>query len=407
MQTPHYLNGRMSKGFFALLLGRFLQFIADNVTGLFLPIFLFIKLGHSINNVMIFFSASWLLYALLLPLGARMLNKFGLRRALRISVFTDALVFVCFYFWDYAPIPLIILAIIFRVLNLLLFWIPFHIDFAKLTDKKDRGKEYSLIQISSTVISIIMPLLAGFLISQSGFNAIFFITIILTLIPYFPLMFIPRTHEDFTWGYRETFKKYFAKENRQLVLAHMSSGAENLVSYLIWPIFIWMLLDGKYLEVGVISTLISGTTVMLQLLAGSWTDKFDKRMLLKWGSVFYAIGWVVKMFISTAFQIFVVGVYHGFTNILMRTPFDSLTYELAADQGHFIDEFTVIKEMAVQFGRVLMTGVVVVTLLFVGLKWTFFMAAAVTVGFNFLPDEELLGVYERIKLKLRAAKAEA
>lgn len=89
----------------------------------------------------------------------------------------------------------------------------------------------------------------------------------------------------------------------------------------------------------------------------------------------YAIGWVVKIFVLTAFHIFVAGLYHSLTRILTRTTFETMFYELAADQGHYVDEFTVLREMAIQLGKVVTLLLVSIIALFFAIQWTFVIAA--------------------------------
>ena len=64
------------------------------------------------------------------------------------------------------------------------------------------------------------------------------------------------------------------------------------------------------------------------------------------------------------------------------TPFDTLVYEISADEGHYIDEFTVLREMALTFGRVITLAVVAFLLLFVSLEWTFIIAAGASLLLN-------------------------
>ena len=386
-----YFNGNLSSGFIALFSGRIMQFIADSFIGLFLPIFLFQKLGYDARKVLLFFGLSWLLYAIFLPWGAQILNKIGLRRSIRISVFIDCLFFY-FLYLSINSSGFLIAAMVARILHMLFYWLPYHTDFAKFTNREDRGKEYSLILAAATVFGVALPAISGFIIDRSGFSAVFIITIIILLAVFFPFMFLPRTREKFSWTYGETLRHFFAPRNRNLIFAHMASGAENIIGTLIWPIFIWTMLKGEYFKVGVILAFIAGVTIILQLLVGNWTDKFNKRKLLKLGTFLYAAGWILKATIVSAFQIFFVGVYHNFSAIIMRTPFDSLTYELAADQGHFVDEFTVIKEMAVQLGRILMIIAASILLVFASVKLTFLLAAAAALSFNLIPEEKLLEI---------------
>jgi len=187
----------------------------------------------------------------------------------------------------------------------------------------------------------------------------------------------------------ETWKQFFSRKRRKIVLAYMADGAENVVGIVIWPIFIYQLLNGDYFQVGAISTFIVGVTVGAQLLLGKKMDENDsKKDALKWGSFLYSAGWVVKIFITTAFHIFMVGAYHSVAKIFLRTPFDALTYEIAANQGHFVDEFTVLHEIAINFGKALMVLLIVVISFYLAIQWTFILAAASAIVFNLLSERQ-------------------
>ncbi len=106
--------------------------------------------------------------------------------------------------------------------------------------------------------------------------------------------------------------------------------------------------------------------------------------------MFYAFGWIIKIFISTAFQIFLVGAYHSITGIFAKTPFDVLSYEIAADQEHYVDEYTVLREMSIQFGRVVMIIFIILFSFILSLQWIFILAAGAALGFNLLKGSDLL-----------------
>jgi MFS family permease len=171
-------------------------------------------------------------------------------------------------------------------------------------------------------------------------------------------------------------------------MAYMGDGAESVINVIVWPIFIYELLNGNYFQIGALSAVIVVVTVFLQLLVGKWTDKLNKYRILKFSSIFYAVGWIIKMFIFTAFQIFIASTYHGITRLFTRTSFDTIFYEDSADQGHYVDEYTVIHEMAIQYGKVLMMILVLVLLIFMSMQWTFILAATASLFMNFLSYDQ-------------------
>jgi MFS family permease len=174
-----------------------------------------------------------------------------------------------------------------------------------------------------------------------------------------------------------------------------------MVGLIIWPIFIWQLLDGNYFEVGVISSLIVIVTVALQIVVGKYIDKGNKQKMLKYGSGLYALGWVFKIFIATAFQIFIASTYHSLVKVFARTSFDTLNYEMAADQGHYVDEYTVLREMAISFGRMLMSLLIIFLISKFNLEWSFILAALAALTMNFLAGVGDAHEENRIKEKLK------
>ncbi len=380
----NYFNGKLSQGFVALFSGRMIQFAGAGLIGLFLPVFLYTHLGYDFRFVFLYYLAGHLFYVLLLPWGIQILNKIGLRRSLRASVFFDASYFLCFFLFDYNPDLFLVLSLIVQFFSRLTFWLPYHIDLAKFTASNDRGKEISLIWATKSFLAIIMPILSGFLINYFDFKVVFILAVLTYLMAGIPFLALPRTKERYSWTYWQTIKEFFNKENRGLVLANMANGAENAVAIIIWPIFIWQILDGNYLAVGAISSLIILVTVILQLVVGKYTDIFNKRTILHWGSFFYSIGWFIKVFVATAFHIFAIGIYHKFTQIFKDTPFDTLNYEILADQGHYVDEYTVLKEMAVQLGKAIILIFAILIVFYFGINWTFILAALASLFINLL-----------------------
>lgn len=384
MFKVNYFNGRLSSGFVSLFSGRMFQFIGSSLVGIFLPIYLLKIFDLDIKLVFYYFLATHLFYVLFLPLGARWINHIGLNNSLRISVFLFAIYYLCLYLAKYDVLTFILIALAVLTLTRTFFWMPYHTDLAIYTDRRDRGKSISLLWATSNFLGVVMPLISGFLIGSYGYGLVFILAITLYVCSFIPFLTLPPTHETYSWRYLETFKHCLSKKNRKLVLANMANGAENEVGVVIWPIFIWQLLQGNYFAVGAISSLIVLATIAVQLGVGKYTDIFDKRKILRWGSIIYASGWLAKIFVLSSFQIFVVGTYHSFAQIFKDTPFDTLNYELIADQGHYVDEYTVIKEIAVQSGKILMLVFAIAVTANLGLNWSFALAALASLFINFL-----------------------
>ncbi len=380
-----YFERKLSHGLVSLLTSSVITNIASGFFGVFLPIFLYELFDKNIQLVVLYYLAGQILYLFLLPLGAQFLNKFGFKHSLQLSTICGAL----YYFGlrmltaetVYVVVPFLIFSItIWRIL----YWVPFHVDFAKFSGKKNKGKVIGLMQSTVSLIGVIAPVVAGFIIVNFGYNALFVMGIVLYLSSLLPYITIPKTREKFSWGYFQTWKKLFKRNHIGTTMAFIADGAECIVGAVIWPIFIFIILKGDYLKIGSVSSAVVLVTMTMQLLVGKYADKKPKKSMLRMGTFFYASVWIGKMFILTFFHIFLADMFHKFSKIFLRIPFDAKTYEIAADQGHYVDEFTVLHEMAISVGKILMYISIAIIMFFVSLKWVFILAAIAALTFNMI-----------------------
>jgi len=379
----HYLSEKLSTGVILLYTNRLIQQTADSLLGLFFPIFLYQKYG-SINAVLIFFLISYLLGFLLAAPGAMISSRINFRRALIISVFGGTLYYLALYFFDQSLMLFSGLAILAINFDCMLYWVPYHSDFANFTNRKNRGRTIAYLASVASLIAIVVPVFSGFVITKYGFEVIFLMVIVVYLSSVIPFFFLPPISEQYSFTYRETFKYLFHPRDRKILLSYMAEGIDSIIGLAVWPIFIWEILKGNYEAMGIISSSVVLFTVVIRLIVGKYTDKFDRKKMIKFGSVLYSLGWIAKIFVQTGFQIFITSTYHNFAAVAMKTPFDALTYDKASDSGRFVDEFTVLREMALALGRVVGLILALVLFNFFNINYSFFLAALAALLVNIL-----------------------
>ncbi len=394
MRTKHkYFDGEVSASFVSLLTGRMFMFIASGLLGLFLPIFLYELFGNQYLWVFAFYGLASLLYVLTIPIGVKFFDKkFGLQRSLRLSLVFLSLFYVTNYLVDkstifiYIPIGILCLTL-FRIL----FWTPFRTDIAKFTNKRNRGRQMSSFEAVKMFLAVVLPIASAFIINNFSFDVLFIVSIIIYLSSIIPFKQLPPTKENFSWSYTETFKEFFySLKKRKVALAFLGDGAESFATLIIWPIFIFELLNGDLMQVGLLSSFIVLITIVLQLSLGKTMDKrISKQKMLRWGSLMYSLGWILKIFIFTAFHVFIVGAYHSITKIFTATPYNTLNYDLSAREGHYVDEYSVIMEMMIHTGRFLMFVFGFILAGFVGLNWMFVIAAFSALLLNLISSDDM------------------
>ena len=361
----------------ALYSNRIIQQVGAGMIGLFLPILLYIGFGFSIYKVGLYYMVSWLLWFFLVPVGAKIMTRIGLKSSLIISVFFGAGYLFLLRQFEISGLIIFLVFSVFAVnIDRMLYWVPYHTDFAKFTDKRTRGRQMSFLLSIMSLVGVFVPLVAGWVIDGFGYNVLFIIAIMFYLMSGVPFLLIPAVRENFTFSYWRSIKEVFSKTHRKMLLSYGADGMQSVVGMVIWPIFIWLLLDQNYTAVGAVSSFIVLGSIVLRLIVGDFSDRFDKRKVLKWGAILNSIGWLFKMFVATSFQIFIASTYHSFATIVMRTPFDAMMYEQAADSGHYVDEYTVIREMCLAIGRVLMVVLILLSFFLTGSLAVSFLLAA-------------------------------
>jgi len=373
-------------GFIRLFISkRLIHGAATALLGIFVPIFLYETAGQVFWVVGLYYALLSLLYVAMLVPGMQVANRLGFSRTLILGGVFSVLLYTVMYFMTPANIwyligPLTIAIVAFRIFH----WVPFHVDFTLFTQAGERGRQVSLSFATIAFMGVIGPILAGFIIANAGYQALFGTSVVLLIAATVSYAFVPETPTHFEWGWLETWQKFFSKDVRSVVIGEFANGAEVIVNLIVWPIFLYVLLDGNIFDIGAISTVIVAATIIIQIFVGRYLDKetSSKERTLKIGSSLYAIGWVLKIFVLSTLHVFVIGLYHNIVKIFTATPYSAILYDMSSDKGDYVDEFTVLREMAGHLGRATCLIIVAVATIFIPLAWTFVIAAGASIALN-------------------------
>ena len=373
-----YKNVNFSPNAVYLYLNRLLIQIGLGILGIFGVIFFFEKFGNSVEKVLALYAVFYLVFAITAHLGAKLIERIGMKRMMAIAVVFLFLNIMSLFFWERNPSFFLLTFFIFVVLYKSFYWIPYHIEFAEFTNRKTRGKQMAIFSNISEVIIAVLPIIGGLIIYNRGYESVFLIASIIVLISILPLLFIRETKERYSWSAGTLIKEFFQKENRPIVWSNMGNGVQDAVGMVIWPMFIFTILEGNYLSVGIVTSLTIIALIVLRFSVGGALDKMSKGKVLKLGSIFYTTGWIVKIFVETGTGVFLSNTYHNFGKVVNKLSFESESYEQAADNGHYIDEYTVLKETSLHVGKGVMFLASIPIVIFLGITTTFVLAAVAT-----------------------------
>lgn len=377
-----------NNGFLKLFISkRLIHGAATAILGIFVPIFLYETSGEVFYIVGVYYALLSLFYTIFLVPGMYVTNRLGFSHTLVLGGIFSVILYSLMYFiteeniW-YILGPLAVVIVGFRVFH----WVPFHVDFTLFTKDGERGRQVSLSFATIAFMGVIGPILAGFIIAHSGYDALFATAVVLLIISTISYAFVPETDTKFEWGVKETWQKLFSKDMRPVVIGEFANGAEVVVNTIVWPIFLYQVLNGDVFEIGAVSTIVVGSTIIIQLFLGNHLDKKSdsKQKTLKIGSSLYAIGWILKIFVLSAAHVFFVGLYHNIVKIFTKTPFSAILYDMSADQGKYVDEFTVLREMSSHLGKFSSLILISILSIYINLGWTFLIAAVASIALNLI-----------------------
>ncbi|MBU1126232.1 hypothetical protein KJ758_01325 [Patescibacteria group bacterium] len=371
-----------------LATNRLLGYAGSAMTTLFFAMFLFEFFDQNVATVLVWFLVSYIIRVPLHIIAAKFFSKTGLVPSMAFgtlaAVFYYASLYVLDTAVDFHPYLFLGLAIAGISLFNSFYWAPFHVDFTEFSSRNRLGFQLSLYYSAIRIIGVVSPIVGGFLIAEYGYGVTFLFGIFTLLLSFIPMVHLPETHVIYEFGFFESFAKLCSREYRPLTLSMMAHGAENVVGIIIWPIFLFTIFEGKYLEIGAFAGVLVVISLGLQMFVGRLIDKRRAENILSWGTKMYSLGWFFKALVGSVAGVFAASTFHSLGAIFMRAPMDAIYYEKAADCGHYVDEFTVIKETAITIGKIFMVIVLIGVTSWISLQSAFVVAAIVSLGMSII-----------------------
>ncbi len=339
---PHNLSRQVRELYWATVL----QNLALAMLLLFEPIYLW-KQGFSITQILWFFLAVYVIYFLVLPLGAKFATIFGFETSIVTASFVEIVYYICFFliavsWWWIVP------AVLLYTLQKMLYWPAFHADFARYSDVSEEGKEVSTLHVTLSSVYVIGPLLGGALITYGSWLAMFIVGCALLLLSNWPLL---RTREEFkprNFPYLDAYKRLFSRENWRSLIGYLGFG-EELILLVLWPVFIATVIS-NYLEIGALVAASTLIMVLATLYVGKLSDTKNIRSVLRFSTLLYVFAWLVRTITRTPLGVFIVDSSSRLTKNIVQVPLHTLLYEKAKTRS--VMDTVVAFEMSLVLGKI-------------------------------------------------------
>jgi len=319
------------------------------LVAIFEPIYIFLYFSQNLSSTLLYFGAISLLFGLLAPFAGKIITKIGVKHSILLSI-----PFLFLYYlglWQIAVLgSFFFVLVLLRVGYNTLYWTAFHIDFARYSESKSRGKQLSYRHVVAALSAAASPLIGGIVLLKFGYPILFAAVLILLFVSVVPLFLSKEIHERYKDSFLKAFKEMFQKKYRGKVITFFAEGGEPIAQIIIWPIFLYILAV-SYSAIGMISSVSLFVGVIFAVYLGRLVDSARRERLLAIGSWLNALAWPIKMFVQTPFDAFLANTLHKFTRLTAYMPLGALFYDWTGRRDVNRDRFIILREMVLNISR--------------------------------------------------------
>ncbi len=346
LRLPSYFSSTIRRQIGELYASTAIADLAISIVMLFEPIFLYSVLGFSVEQVLWFMAAVYAFYIVLIPVGAKIINKFGYEHGILFSI-PFQILYWALLFGSEKYFSLIYFAPLVFAIEKSLFWPAFHASVARFARNGQRGREFSVLYAIVNIVFIVGPFIGGFLSENFGIRMAFAAASIIYFCSFIPLfttkeIFVPKPYRfaDTLALYRQFPKKFFG---------YLGFGEELLV-LTVWPIFMYIVVD-NYQDTGTVATIATLAATVLALYVGKVTDVYSKRLLVKVGAFIYFLVWLSRFVVNNFWSMFAIDALSRTAKDVVFIPVSALTYERA--EASHIMPYVVFFEQSLSVGKLL------------------------------------------------------
>ena len=338
----HFLHNRELNELYACMTIRSFAF---SMITIFIPIFL-LKIGYGLTDVLLYFLIQSVVYCGAVFIAGHVDARFGFKHAILFSSPVFIAFFALLYTLQSEQWPLALLAGVWAVANAL-FWVSYHTDFSRFSEKGKTGKQVGISKIMASGSTILGPVVGGIILTLFSFEVLFILVSLLLIISTIPLFFSKDIHQPISFSIKELFTDFNPKE----ALGFLTHGFESSMLVEVWPIFVFLFVFTEFALIGLAGTIVFFFFMLFVIIISLIADKW-KNVVLKIGAVLNGITWALKAFVQIPLHVFLLDTGHGSSRAMLSVPMDAITYDRAREGNEI--EYVMFREVNIHAGKAVM-----------------------------------------------------
>lgn len=325
------------EGMNAIYLNSTLRTLVLAIVGIFTPVYLY-RLGMgrygevlpSILLVIVYYIIIRGTVLLLAIPVSRVIEEIGFRKSVLISVFLLSGNLISLYFTDF-NFNWLFLAALLSGINIPFYWISRQSAISIDSRAEDIGKQVGMLTLLEKASYILGPVAGGLIIEYWGFHIMYGIAFLLLLFSVIPVFMMPHhVHRNgvslkgfFVWM---KDRKFFHQ-----AIALFARASDDYGNGVVWPLFVSMLGSGLAV-VGSLFSAVSVVSLITRYVSGLAFDKLhdkggnEDEKLFGAMALLNSIYWIVRLFVTTMKQVFLVDLTIGAAGTAYRNMSDSYRY---------------------------------------------------------------------------------
>lgn len=337
----------------------------------FEPVYLY-TLGFPLYKIMLFYFGVYLAYFFLMPLGGKIVKRNGFEHGMIYGSFFLILYYVFLLSIQVSP-NFIFLAILALAIQKSVFWPSYHADFAMFSQAGERGRDISNIVALDSIMTILGPVVSGFVVAVFGFAGLFGLLCLVVILSNAPFFLTKEIFTPSDLHYTAAYKTLLAKENRPYLFGYMGFG-EELIVLTVWPIFMYLTFN-NFFSTGFVAAVSTLVTALVLLYVGRESDLKNRKSVLRLGSVFTVVASLLRVVARGGMSVFLVDFFSRTSKNILMLPLLSGLYEYANKTA--VVRTIIFFEMSLTVGKLLASGVMALVFFFFPTAYglSFFIAA--------------------------------
>ena len=346
-----------------LYTARLLRMTASASLALFSAVYLY-KNGYSL----VFIAGFYVIYFFvksLLPFGlAHYIARFGPKHGMLVSNILNIPALLIFSMVPEYGLVALVLFSVFNAISLVMYNISHNVDFSKVKNTNNAGKEISIMSAMDKIAAGISPLVGGLVAWLVSPEATLWFAAALFLGAALPLF---RTAEPVRLNQKISYVGFPWKVMLPSILARSAAGADAYLTGVVWMLFLTVTVfsqsgDAVYAQLGGLASLTLVIGFIVLRLYGKLIDKRKGGELLRAMTIGNTFVHFMRPFASTVPMVVLINIANEAMTSGHVMAFTRGMYDNADRSGHRI-AYLMLSESAVNFGASLMSAVFLVIFL--------------------------------------------